>query len=326
MKSPWRSEHVPLEEAKAHNQKRLFQCSSCGEEAEAPIQTERAEKDLCKNCFGKRKDERVNQLNELSGSEWAALSKSVEQYEGTRTPKQKLHGAAFPKSLVASHIKIYTKTGDLVLDPFAGTGTTNEVAEELGRRSVGFELNPEFAALAKEDLRDESSHRIICDDCRRMPQYLEPNSVDFVFTSPPYATLLKTIKGNFGYKWREHSDLSVQANPPPYSEHASDLGNLPYSKFMEEISVVLGQCFTVLKPNTYSVWVVKDYRDLKAKTPYVNFHGDMIAAAERAGFTLWDIRIYDQTKYRPLVVLGYPSRNYYLNIGHSYILVFKKLQ
>jgi hypothetical protein len=70
---------------------------------------------------------------------------------------------------------------------------------------------------------------------------------------------------------------------------------------------------------------VKDYRDLKSGVPYVNFHSDVIRAAETAGFTLWDIRIYDQTRYRPLVVLGYPSRNYYLNIGHSYVLIFKKI-
>lgn len=324
MKSLWRSDHAPLVEAQVSNKKKTFVCAACSANGEAPNGTERAEKLLCKNCYGKRKDKRVNQLNDLTGSEWAALSKSVEQYDGVRSPKQKLHGAAFPKSLVEAHLKIFTKAGDIVLDPFAGVGTTNEVAEELGRRSIGFELNPEFAQLAEADLQDKEAHLIIRDDARKISQYIEPNSVDFVLTSPPYATLLKTIRGSFGYKWREHSDLSVQANPPPYSEHEADLGNLGYPDFMEEICNILRQCFVVQKPNTYSVWVVKDYRDLKAKTPYVNFHGDMIAAAELAGYVLWDIRIYDQTRFRPLVVLGYPSRNYYLNMGHSYILIFKK--
>ena len=80
----------------------------------------------------------------------------------------------------------------------------------------------------------------------------------------------------------------------------------------------------VTKDNCYTVWVVKDFRDLKNKKPLVNFHSDLIDIATEAGWTLRDIRIHDQTKYRPLVILGIPSRNFYLNIGHSYILVFKK--
>jgi hypothetical protein len=143
-------------------------------------------------------------------------------------------------------------------------------------------------------------------------------------TSPPYATLLKTVKGNFAYKWREHSKLSVVANPLPYSRHDADLGNLDYESFMEELAGVFKQSYAALKADSYACWVVKDYRDLKNNVPYVNFHGDVIRAAELTGFVHWDLRIYDQTKFRPLVVLGYPSRNYYLNIGHSYILIFKK--
>jgi hypothetical protein len=80
-----------------------------------------------------------------------------------------------------------------------------------------------------------------------------------------------------------------------------------------------------VKPDHYAAWVVKDFRDLKGSIPYVNFHGDVIRIATEAGWTPWDIRIFDQTKFRPLVILGIPSRNFYLNIGHSYILIFKKV-
>ena len=44
-----------------------------------------------------------------------------------------------------------SRPGDLVLDPFAGTGTTGMVATQHGRRFVGIELNPEYSALARED-------------------------------------------------------------------------------------------------------------------------------------------------------------------------------
>ena len=69
--------------------------------------------------------------------------------------------------------------------------------------------------------------------------------------------------------------------------------------------------------------MVKDFRALKEGIPYVNVHSDVIAQAQQAGFELWDIRIYNQTRFRPLVCLGFPSKNFYLNIGHSYLLVFR---
>ena len=320
----WRQESNSVEEAKTSNKSTSFECSVCEILDNAPTDTKRAKLELCKECFGKKKDHRQNKLNDLTGSEWALLSKSVEQYNGKRTAKQKMHGAAFPASLVESQIKIYTKKGDLVLDPFLGVGTTTEVAELLGRKSIGIELNPEFATLALKDIKDRENNKVICDDVRNLKKHIPNDSINFIITSPPYATLLKTVKGAFAYKWREHSELNVIANPQPYSKHEADLGNLSYSDFMDNLVQIFKDTFEVLKSNSYAVWIVKDYRDLKNEVPMVSFHSDVIQAATEGGFTLWDIRVYDQTKFRPLVVLGYPSRNYYLNIGHSYILVFKK--
>jgi DNA modification methylase len=306
------------------NKKKAFNCTSCGAHANAPTTTMRAQKELCTTCFGKKEDKRRNELNNLTGKEWASLSKSIECYNGIRSAKQKIIGAAFPLSLVESHIKIFTKEGQTVFDPFLGVGTTSQAAESLNRKSIGIELNPQFAKLAKKDIKNKNNHIVICDDVRNLKNHIEPNSIDFQITSPPYATLLKTVKSNFAYKWREHSNLTVNSNPEPYSKNKLDFGNLTYSEFLNHITVVFRDTFDVLKNNCYAAWVVKDYRDLKNRKPYVNFHSDIIKCAEEGGLTLWDMRIYDQTKFRPLVVLGYPSRNYYLNIGHSYILIFKK--
>ncbi|MBR5157303.1 MAG: site-specific DNA-methyltransferase [Clostridia bacterium] len=306
-------------------QKMKFICSKCGEETDASITTERYKKALCRNCFGKRKDNRTNQLNDLTGAEWARHSKSIETYSDTRTQNQKEHGACFPKSLAIHQIEIYTKFGDVVLDPFMGVGTTMLATHELGRRSLGIELNPKFAKMC----RDEIANKGLCatiyeDDANNMCKYIANESVDFILTSPPYANLLKTIKGNFAYKWREHSVIDPIKNPAPYSSNERDIGNMEYDDGIQSLANIMRKCYAVQKPNTYAVWIVKDFRDLKRKIPYINFHGDVIRCAEDAGYTLWDIRIYDQTNFRPLVCLGYPSRNYYLNISHSYMLVFKK--
>jgi site-specific DNA-methyltransferase (adenine-specific) len=62
------------------------------------------------------------------------------------------HFATFPPKLVEPCIKASTKPGDLVLDPFFGSGTVGVVASELSRRYVGVELHPEYIALAKSRL------------------------------------------------------------------------------------------------------------------------------------------------------------------------------
>lgn len=60
------------------------------------------------------------------------------------------HSAVFPKALPEWFIKLFTQENDWVLDPFLGSGTTCEVAQELNRNSVGIEILPEYCALAKQ--------------------------------------------------------------------------------------------------------------------------------------------------------------------------------
>jgi site-specific DNA-methyltransferase (adenine-specific) len=63
------------------------------------------------------------------------------------------HFATFPPALVAPCIESGSRPGDLVLDPFLGSGTTALVAQRLGRRFVGIELNPDYIAMARRRLR-----------------------------------------------------------------------------------------------------------------------------------------------------------------------------
>jgi site-specific DNA-methyltransferase (cytosine-N4-specific) len=68
------------------------------------------------------------------------------------------HFAAFPPALVKPCIALSTRSGDLVLDPFIGSGTTGVVAYELGRRFVGIELNPEYIHIAERRLNGAVEH------------------------------------------------------------------------------------------------------------------------------------------------------------------------
>ena len=52
------------------------------------------------------------------------------------------HPAPFPLQLAKDHVLSWSNPGDLVLDPFTGSGTTCKAAKELGRNFLGFEINP----------------------------------------------------------------------------------------------------------------------------------------------------------------------------------------
>ena len=63
------------------------------------------------------------------------------------------HPAIFPEALARDHILSWSNEGDLVLDPFSGSGTTAKMAKLMGRRYIGIEINAEYCAIAAERLR-----------------------------------------------------------------------------------------------------------------------------------------------------------------------------
>ena len=66
------------------------------------------------------------------------------------------HSATFPVALPEWFIKLFTESGDIVLDPFAGSGTTCVAAKQLGRKYIGIDKQEEFVDLAKERLQEIS--------------------------------------------------------------------------------------------------------------------------------------------------------------------------
>lgn len=90
-----------------------------------------------------------------------------------------------PERLAEGVIARFSKVGDLVLDPFAGYGTTAVVAARLGRRTIAVELLPERADIIRARLGDAG--RVIVGDARDL-HALVLERVDLCFTSPPYMT------------------------------------------------------------------------------------------------------------------------------------------
>ena len=82
---------------------------------------------------------------------------------------------ATPSYVIWNLLQRYTREGDAVLDPMCGSGTTLDVARELNRKGVGYDIAP---------FRDDINKA----DARKLP--LKDESVDFVFVDPPYSTHL----------------------------------------------------------------------------------------------------------------------------------------
>lgn len=68
----------------------------------------------------------------------------------------KKHSAVFPKELPSWFIKLFTKPGDVVLDPFLGSGTTSIAAFQLDRNSIGIEIQEEYHKLAIQNINEQT--------------------------------------------------------------------------------------------------------------------------------------------------------------------------
>lgn len=298
----------------------------------------------CCSSQERKKEEKKKKLgfNDLTPSEWALLSKNViteddlfnpvwNNLSSPRNEYQKAHGAVFPVKLAERLIKMYSKTGDIVFDPFIGIGSTAIAAHNLGRHAIGIELNAKFVSIANNWLKEinrlfssDIHYKIANDDCRNMLQYVRENSIQITVTSPPYADFIqRSLKDR---ATTHKSSVIQQANNSTikqYSDKENDFGNLPYPKFLEEIKGILRNNLIITKPGGYSAWIVKDYRDTKNKVPYIPFHSDLARAGEEVGWKYHDLIIWDQTGQRRLVLLGYPSV-LYTNQNCSFIVIFRK--
>ena len=96
----------------------------------------------------------AKEQSRLSIEEWNAYFRGHWIFPGE---KQTKHLAVFPEELPRRLIKMFTFVGETVLDPFLGSGTTSLAAMNLGRNSVGYEINADFLPLIKKKLASQHS-------------------------------------------------------------------------------------------------------------------------------------------------------------------------
>ena len=97
------------------------------------------------------------------------LASTLDVWELPSESAQRIgHPAPFPVELPEQLIQLYTYADDLVLDPFMGSGSTLVAAARTGRRFVGYDLDPDYVAMARERVAVESGQRTIAADETRL--------------------------------------------------------------------------------------------------------------------------------------------------------------
>lgn len=211
-----------------------------------------------------------NRLNDLSNKEWLKFQKSWFVHNPPPRKEGVLrHPAKFPETLVQEFIEFFTKEGQVVFDPMAGTGSTLIAALRSGRHSFGVELNPGYAEIARqiileerEILGDSASHlnaSVITGDARMISTIIINNNIpeiDYLITSPPYWDMLHA-RGAETQKNRR-ADTSVDVT---YSSNTHDLGNIrDYHEFLESLTNIYVNLKSHLKERSYITIIVKNIK------------------------------------------------------------------
>lgn len=279
----------------------------------------------------KEQEQRAKTFNGMTAREWTLSSRSVwNDVSSARKGKHLLHGATFPEKLAERVILMYSKEGDYVLDPFLGTGTTVISAIKNNRFGYGIELADKYYNIASEEVANtvnlliSNTYKIMQGDCEVVIDEIPDESIQLTFTSPPYADLIHKVVED-REKRHKHSAFVEMNNATTnvYSDNEADLGNMSLDEYKEKVVRIMKKIYSKTKPGGYNVWVVKDYRDIQNKVPYVDLHSAIAECGSKAGFVYHDLIIWDQNEQRALVLLGYPSV-FYVNQNHSYLVVLRR--
>lgn len=151
-------------------------------------------------------------------------------YELHFTKESVAHPAKANLLLLDYLIRRYTKEGDVVLDPMAGTGSTGIIASILGRNAILVELEEKFVGFINANLAKSARQgilgsrgwvRVVHGDARNLTQLLE--KADAIVTSPPFG---ESIQFRGGTQNKER--MMKGGRPAPYSTNPENIGNLRY--------------------------------------------------------------------------------------------------
>jgi DNA modification methylase len=264
-----------------------------------------------------------NKLNDLDPKTWLKFQKSW--FIHNPPPRKKgvlVHPAKFPETMAQEFIEFFTKKGQTVLDPMAGTGSTLIAALRAGRNSYGIELNPKYAQIAEQLIQAERAalgdaienlkSEIVNGDATLALEYKIP-TIDFVLTSPPYWDMLHAKGAETQKKRRTSSELDVF-----YSDDPKDVGNIhDYEKFLGSLVDIYAGLKSLLREKAYLTIIVKNVKKGGKIYPLAWDLGRELGKT----YTLKDEKIWMQDN-QPLAPFGLGSA-WVSNTFHHYCLQFR---
>ena len=244
-------------------------------------------------------------------------------YEKRDVRDKTLHPATFPISLARKAIDLFTHKGELVLDPFVGSGTTLVAARDAGRNAVGFDLQKKYVALSGKRLDAEPPNgalqRALRADARDIPRHVAPGTVKLIFTSPPYANLLNRPRANKSRRTVDRKNDQL-GKVEQYSQDPRDLGTLDLDRYSAEMEAIFRGLLPLLKPKAHCVINVPD---MWLENRRITIHISIVDALRRAGYELRNIIIWDRTNIvNRIGIFGWPSNYITMGVTFEYLLDF----
>ena len=199
----------------------------------------------------------------------------------------------------------YSKEGDLVLDQFAGGGTTLVEAKLLNRNIIGIDVNDKALERCREKVDFEHNGAngkvdIVKGDARNLKN-IEANSIDLICTHPPYADIIH---------------YSKDQNIP------EDLSNFSTEEFLKNMEKVASESYRVLKDGKFCAILMGDTRQ---KGHVIPLGFKTMQVFEKAGFKLKETILKEQHNCRATGYWKTNSVKYnFLLLAHEYLFVFRK--
>ncbi|MBI2434395.1 MAG: DNA methylase [Candidatus Hydrogenedentes bacterium] len=208
------------------------------------------------------------------------------QHYGAEVQGDKEYAGATPSYVIWNLLQRYTRPGDLVVDPMCGSGTTLDVARDLGRRALGYDVAPH-----REDI-----FRV---DARKLP--LENEKVDFVFVDPPYSTHLE------------------------YSDDPRCIGKLDAlsREYYDAMDQVIRESYRILKDHRYMALYCSD--SWQKKKPFAPIGFRLFSLLERYFQPVDIVTVvrHNRTLKRHHYHTEAEKGNYFLR-GFNYLFIMKK--
>jgi DNA modification methylase len=274
-----------------------------------------------------------NKLNDLSGRDWIKFTKSWFVHRPEPRGDRKIrHPASFPESLVRAFVSFFTRKGELVVDPFLGTGSTLLAALETGRSGVGFEIVKKYAEIARGRVKDalaqdtvrgtpesgSSWTRILTADSSKLSKIWKEKGfppADYCITSPPYWNQLR--RSHMRQKGRAEKGLDTA-----YSDDPDEIGNIEdYRDFLRALKHAFNEVYKVMRPKGYLTIVTNNVFADGRMYPLA-FDTVSTLSQEPFAWTPKDEKVWCQDD-KTLLPLGVFNA-WVGNRHHQYCLIFRK--